>query len=132
MQTLESVDTSIYISQIATGGAGGGQFNLNVVGIPTSGNVIRSLQLWYDDKYNIRGIVCKFSDGKVSQYGTTDSTSEPLHSTETFYIGSQEKLTDLQLWNGKDHFGGLELKTNQNCSFSFKLNSEGDPPTDQR
>ena len=120
-QQFGSVDTSYFTSNIALGGRGGKDFN-DGTDVPKSGTAIRSLQVWYDENV-IRGIVVVFSNETKHSYGTTSG----VKSTEVFYIAPGEKFTDLQLWNGKDRFGGIELRTDQNRSFSIKVGSVGEP-----
>ena len=120
-QQFGSVDTSYFTSNIALGGRNGNDFNAGA-DIPKSATAIRSLQVWYDDNV-IRGVVVVFSDDTTTSRGTTDG----VKSTDVFYLAPGEKLTDLQLWKGNDRFGGIELRTDQNRSFSIKVGNIGEP-----
>ena len=122
MQRFDSIDTSIFTSNLAIGGGGGKQFYYNVdpkMGIKSE-VIVRSLKFWYNNQQGVNAVRVELTNGKDATHGKMEDDE-----TDLFYIADGEKITSLKL-RRNDHAGGhlgaLELTTNQNrkCSFGHQ------------
>lgn len=116
MQRFPDVDTSYYTSNVAIGGASGGEFTLNVGNV---GPVVRSLQFWSSENNRIVGMEASFTEPKDKFF---------LHGRKVgaecdrFYFADGEKITSLKLWKSDfkgGRLGALELKTDQDRTLKF-------------
>ena len=119
MQRFDSIDTSIFTSNLAIGGDGGGEFYCNVdpkMGIKSE-VIVRSLKFWYNNEQGVNSVKVELTNGKNATYGRMED-----EETDIFYIADGEKITSLKLWRNdyeKGRLGALELTTDQNRKCSF-------------
>ena len=124
------VNISSFTSDIAIGGSDGKPFfcGLEEGKTPQSGNLVRSLKVWYYED-RLVGLEIGLTDGSLQSYGTKGH-----QISETFVIALGEKVASLKLWassydeNGeKGRSGGFELTTDQKRLFNISIGRTGNP-----
>ena len=115
-QKISSIDTSVYVSNVAYGGSGGTTFSQEGA---LRGATVTSIQGW-EGKWQLRGLKIEFNDGKSFMFGKAAESA-----TGIFRFDQGETLVDLKFYDSAEtssggyyRSGGFWFKTNKGRTFS--------------